>query len=97
MFKDFSACALIFIGLSDNLNRRGQHDHGYCEQTLSTACVDAVTTKAADTGYRLTRLISNSSVPGMNVKFSALEGRIVCPVVDSSILEGFVNQGLGRG
>ena len=87
-FQRSSACALILIGLPDSLNRRGQHDDGYCEQTLSKACVDAVTTKAADTGYRLTKSISNSSVPGMAAKFSALGGSI------TSKPEVFRNQGL---
>lgn len=51
---NFSACALIFQGLGDNLNRRGQDDDGGCVQTFSEDCVKALSNQAAETGFYLT-------------------------------------------
>jgi hypothetical protein len=62
---NFSACALIFEGLPDNLNRRGQDDDGTCVQTFNDECVKALSNQAADTGYYLTiSPANNSPAPG---------------------------------
>lgn len=50
----YSACAILFEDIPDNLVRRGQDDDGTCTQTFSKECVDALQYQAALTGYWLT-------------------------------------------
>lgn len=62
---NFSGCALIFEGISDNLNRRGQDDDGLCMQTFNEECVKAISKQASDTGFYLTiSPTNNSPAPG---------------------------------
>ena len=47
--NSFSACAYIFKGLPENTIRRGQDDDTSCTTMLSKKCVDAITSRAAET------------------------------------------------
>lgn len=61
----YSACAILFEGLSDNLIRRGQIDEGSCMQTFSEECVKALADQASITGFYLTNgFTSNYPNPG---------------------------------
>jgi hypothetical protein len=63
----YSACAIMFLDLPDNLIRRGQTDEGSCMQTFGEECVKALADQAGTTGFYLTNSFTdNYPNPGMS-------------------------------
>lgn len=77
----YSACAIIFRNLPNNLIRRGQMDVGNCEQMLSPECVHALEERTANVARGLT----GNPIPQWNLTPPVLDP--ICSEIRRSIGE----------